>query len=96
MEQELAQVEQLLKEGKKEEAKAALKEFFAQDLSKEEKGKVYVDLLMTYLKISNDLNRRYLETLNQASKSLDELDQNEEADTTAINEAVARKKIQES
>ncbi len=66
----LAELETSLANGDFVAAKKALSDFAKIDLTSAEKGQLYVDATMLYLKMSNRINALYLKHLKDTTKSL--------------------------
>jgi|GEM_PF-2135016 len=69
------QFNDLIKQGKLDEAKKLLKEFFAGDWDKSDEGEYYVNLITEYMEMSNTINTAYIQHLQEIKKQLDELDE---------------------
>lgn len=86
-------LEQLLVDGKFDDAKKMLNEYLSADLSKEEKGAIYVAFVMTYVSVMNKVYDQYNEALDETISNLNFIDQtkkevNEKIDLARIkNEA---------
>lgn len=48
-----------------------LQKFLEKPMSNEAKGALYVNLALVYLKTANEINRRYLEMLQDTTKTLE-------------------------
>lgn len=59
-------LEVLMDQGKWEEAKSLLDTSLASDLAPEERGAAYVQFASIYMRVKNELNRRYKESLEDA------------------------------
>ncbi|MFA7244401.1 MAG: hypothetical protein WC080_03890 [Patescibacteria group bacterium] len=92
----IEEIEKLLKEGKKDEAKKLITDLVSQDMSDKERGSVYTDLALAYMEISNEINRKYLEELREISAGLKEIDQIDTANNSEFEKAQARKNILDS
>ncbi len=68
------QFNELLSQGKYDEAKALLKTFINSEWTKEDQGEYYVNLVEEYIELSNNINKAYITELLQIKKSLEELD----------------------
>jgi flagellin-specific chaperone FliS len=79
---EMKKLEQLIKEQRFEEAKAILDAFFAKEWTKEEKGEMYVQLMMMYMQITNRLNEEYLQTLDETIATIKEINTSYDAAVT--------------
>ncbi len=66
---------QLLNEGKYQEAKEILKSFVDSEWTKEDEGAYYVDLVTKYINMSNTINEAYIEELIELKQALEDLDQ---------------------
>lgn len=75
--EQMDKLEICLSEGDFLGAKKAINDFVKADLTNEEKGKVYVNAVSTYLKMSNRINKIYLEHLDEAINSLKKLEVDE-------------------
>src|SRR5262245_43111439 len=67
-------LEQLLVDGKFDEAKKMLNEYLSADLTKEEKGAIYVAFVMTYVSVMNRVYDKYNEALDETISNLEFID----------------------
>ena len=51
-----------------------LQKFLEKPMSDEQKGALYVNLALIYLKTVNDVNQRYLDALQDTTKALELID----------------------
>ncbi len=70
-------IQKLLKEGKTEEAKKIITDFFRQDWSDETKGEVITDLAQAYIKVKNQILENQIESLKQITEALALIDKEE-------------------
>lgn len=70
----IKQLEILLSENKTNEAKQLLKDYFDEDLTNAEKGEVYVDNAIIYMKVCNEINQKYLVALKDIIASIKAVD----------------------
>ena len=69
-----AKFNELLKQGKIEEAKQLLKDFINSEWTKEDEGEYYVNLISEYIQMSNTINKAYLTEVKHLTEALDKLD----------------------
>ncbi len=65
-----AKLEAFIKSGDFKGAKKLIGAFLDQELSPEEKGHIYTQIISTYLSISNKMNASYLQQLNDSLAAL--------------------------
>jgi hypothetical protein len=65
---------QLLSEGKTEEAKQLLRDFIDSEWTKDDDGEYYVGLITEYINKADAINEVYLDELKNISRQLQELD----------------------
>lgn len=63
----------LLDQKKFEEAKKLIQDHYSQELTESETGQAYTMIALAYMKAMNQINRRYLDSINQTIKELNEL-----------------------
>ncbi len=71
--QGVAEIEALIQAGKLSDAQKALEVFFLQPLSDKEQGKIYADLLTSYIDIVNSANQEYMHALKNALDHIKEI-----------------------
>ncbi len=81
------QFNQLLSEGKFEEAKQLIRDFLNSEWTKDDEGEYYVGLITEYMKMSNAINQAYLEEVAEIEAQLKQLDeiQNDADKNVALN-----------
>jgi hypothetical protein len=89
------QFKKLLEEEKYAEAQELLNQYFNQELTESEKGEEYVEAAMDYLTMANEVNSRYLESLNSILASVKNLKNTKNEYDQKIDVAVAQNKIKD-
>lgn len=89
------QFKKLLEEEKYAEAQQLLNQYFDQELTQTEKGEEYVEAAMDYLTMANEVNARYLDSLNSILSSVKSLKNTEEEYDKKIDVAVVKNQINE-
>lgn len=77
-------LEQLLENGKWDEAKEALDDLLKADLTDQEKGALLVNFGLIYTEVMGRINQRYLEALEEAEAVLKELNTKEKETVEGI------------
>lgn len=90
---EIEQLKQLFAEGKTEEAKEALEEFLANQISPEEQGEALVALAYMHMEIQNAANREYIQILDYAIAKLSSLKKQKNSLSDAVNLAGVRTQL---
>lgn len=92
---DISQLEKLLSEKKYEEAGQLMKLAIGEKMTDLERGDAMVGIISMYIEISNQIDERYLEALEEAIISLKKINkaENEAKDIIKINEL--KKKIDE-
>lgn len=70
----IAQIDELLRADKFDDAKALVQKVLAQPLNDEEKAKSFVSFTTAYIKIMNAINDRYDRALSDVIKDLESLE----------------------
>ncbi len=78
-----------------EDLKKEIEQALTQKLTSVEKGKIYTDALVTYLRIKNEVDAAYLETLENSMQLLGNLMKEEKTQNDEIQKESIRKKLQE-
>jgi hypothetical protein len=89
-------LEKLMEEQKWDEARQMLEDFFASEMTAEEKGAVYVNMAAIYMKVMNKINEQYESALDDALMVLKDINNTEREVLDAININKIRKQIQEN
>jgi len=66
---------QLLSQGKIDEAKQLIKDFINSEWTEADQGEHYVDLITSYIKMSNTVNEAYIAELLEIKEALEKIDQ---------------------
>lgn len=72
------EIEQLIKDGRLEEAFALFEKDFAKPLAPEERGKVYTELLSAYMEATNNINKEEEENIRKATEIFKEISSKED------------------
>mgnify|MGYP001559641670 CR=1 FL=1 len=72
------EIEILLEAEKWEEARTLLDRYMSRPLSDKEKGEIYTNFAEIYLRVQNDLNKRYEEVLDDAIATAKDINKAEE------------------
>ncbi|MCX6808113.1 MAG: hypothetical protein NTW50_00400 [Candidatus Berkelbacteria bacterium] len=83
----------LFEDEKYGEARQVLDQYLAQDLSDAEKGEAYVEAVMEYMTMANEINTRYLSSLQEIVASLKELEEKKEEYIKKIDVSGLKSKI---
>jgi hypothetical protein len=78
-----------------EDLEHAIEKALSQKLTSVEKGRIYSEALITYLKIKNEIDTAYLETLENSMQMLGKLMEEEKTQNDEIQKESIRKKLQE-
>jgi hypothetical protein len=89
-------LEKLMEEEKWDEARQMLEDFFASEMTPEEKGAIYTNMAMVYMKVMNRINEQYEKALDDAIDVLKEINKTESEVLDNINIHNIRKQIQEN
>jgi hypothetical protein len=89
-------LEKLMEEQKWDEARQMLEDFFASEMTPEEKGAIYTNMAMVYMKVMNRINEQYEQALDDALMVLKDINNTEREVLDAININKIRKQIQEN
>ncbi len=88
-------LEKLMGEEKWDEARQMLEDFFAVEMTPAEKGAIYTNMAMVYMKVMNKINEQYEKALDDAIDVLKEINKTEGEVLDNINIHNIRKQIQE-
>ncbi|HEY4506097.1 MAG TPA: hypothetical protein VJJ24_01455 [Candidatus Paceibacterota bacterium] len=72
------EIEMLLEAEKWEEARTLLDSYMSRPLTDKEKGEIYTNFAEVYLRVQNDLNKRYEEVLDDAIATAKDINHAEE------------------
>lgn len=86
----------LMDENKFEEAKSEINKLVEANLSKEERGEALTEMTMTYMTIMTDLNKRYVEYIDQRLRALDQIDDLDAKNDKKIELIKTRQQIMDS
>ena len=89
-------LEKLMEEEKWDEARQMLEDFFASEMTPEEKGAIYTNMAMVYMKVMNRINEQYEKALDDAIDVLKEINKTESEVLDNNNIHNIRKQIQEN
>lgn len=84
----------LLEQERYQEAQAYLDQFLAQDLSTTDKGEVVTETAMEYISLENEINKRYLEALDEIIQTIKEAKKLGKDYSDKIDISALRNKIQ--
>lgn len=87
---------ELIEQDKLDEARKELGDLIAGEMSAEEKGRVLTETALTYISIMNDLNDRYIASMEQRLKQLEEVSGIADQLDKKIDLAETREKIMNS
>jgi hypothetical protein len=74
MDIDIKKLENLLSEGRHEEAGSLIKEAFSKDLDGKEKGQLLFSAARAHMKLVNSINDKYISVLKDAIKAAEDLD----------------------
>ncbi len=92
---DMEHLKQLLEEESYEEAKTLILHHFNQELTPEQKGEVYTELVMDYITMANETNKSYLEALQNIINSIKQVEDTKTETEKQIDVAVVKNQIQD-